>query len=480
MRGLNGWMRLLEGSQSAVLSNLLKELDRITSSDESSAMQLADVILKDASLTSSVIKIGNSVQFNASSIPVTTVSRAILNIGFKHIRSVVMSIKVLEAVLKESPAPLLISRIATTLHGAAQAQALCANLPDWKQEEVFVASLLSHLVELLVLGTDEPDAKQLKEELLPESSDVEKNKAAERILGVSFTRLSKTLMKQWRIEGLVNEVLSKPDEPSEIVQAIQFGDEISRTALFGWESPEFKDVMERVAEFKQEKPNDVRKALIGTADEAAESIAQYGRAVLLGHIPTSKKAAIRYTKSDLKKAEQKLLLPDPSLQLKTLQSLTSQLMTDFNINKVFKTVLGGMHKGVGLERATLAIFDKTHQRLVTKYAEGEGTDKWTETFILKYVKSHTGFLHNLFEQDQPIWVGYEAHRHVSKYVTPEYRGLTGCDEFFIAPLTAKGKKVGVIYADMGVSGRELTQEYFEGFNHFIQQTRLALTVLASK
>ena len=103
MRGLHGWVRLLENNEAAVLSGLLKELDRITLSDESSAMHLADVVLKDPSLTSNLIKIGNSVQFNASTIPVTTVSRAILNIGFKHIRSFCLSLKVLEAVLKDSP-----------------------------------------------------------------------------------------------------------------------------------------------------------------------------------------------------------------------------------------------------------------------------------------------------------------------------------------------------------------------------------------
>ncbi len=59
LRGLHGWIRLLEGNQAAVLSSLLKELDRITADDESSAYQLAETILKDARLTSHIIRIGN-------------------------------------------------------------------------------------------------------------------------------------------------------------------------------------------------------------------------------------------------------------------------------------------------------------------------------------------------------------------------------------------------------------------------------------
>ncbi len=479
MRGLHGWMRLLERNEAAVLSTLLKELDRITLSDESSAMQLANVILKDPNLTSNIIKIGNSVQFNASTIPVTTVSRAILNIGFKNIRSMCLSLKVLEAVLKDTPSPMLMERLAMVLHAATQAKALCEQLPDWKREEVFVATLLSHLTELLILGMDEDDAKEMKLQLETTTTEKEKNKIAERVLGVSLTRLSKTLMKQWRIEGLVNEVLSAPEEPSDIVVAIQLGNEISRVAQFGWDSPEVQDVVARIAKFKDIKESDARAGMLNTADEACEAVSHFGKAALNGLIPDSKsKGPVKTAKNQLE--ETPLLQPDPNLQLEVLQEISKTLMTQFDINSVFKMLLSGLNKGVGLERVCLAVFDKSRTKLVAKYAVGVGTEKWRETFQLRYQKSLSGFLYNLFEEDHPVWAGYQGHRRVTQYITPEYRGLTHVDDFFIAPLMAKGKKVAIIYADMGVSKRPLSQQNFEGFSRFVDQAKLALTVLASK
>ncbi|MDX1451083.1 MAG: HDOD domain-containing protein [Oleiphilaceae bacterium] len=478
MRGLHGWMRLLEGSEAAVLSTLLKELERITGSDESSAMQLAEVILRDPNLTSNIIKIGNSVQFNASTIPVTTVSRAILNIGFKNIRSFCLSLKVLEAVLKNAPSPLLLERLATTLHGAAQAKALCEHLPAWKREEVFVASLLSHLTELLVLGVDEDDVQELKGSLDATSTELEKNKIAERVLGVSFTRLSKTLMKQWRIDGLINDVLAAPDEPNELIRSVQLGDEISRAALFGWDSPEFKLVMEKVAEFKDVKEHEAIKLITSTADEAASSVASLGHSGLKGLIPDSKSKGPRKTNAEPDSKPE--LKPDPNVQLEVLQSLSSMLMGSFDINSVFKKLLDGLNRGVGLERNALAIFDKSHLKLNAKYVAGEGTERWRESFQLRYEKSHSGFLFNLFQQDQPVWSQYDGHRAITQHINAEYKAISQTNDFFIAPLMAKGKKVGVIYADMGVSKRPLSQSQFEGFCHFVQQARLALTVLASK
>jgi len=473
-------MRLLEGSQAAVLSNLLQELERITSSDESSAPQLAEIILKDASLTSNIIKIGNSIQFNASSIPVTTVSRAILNIGFKNIRSFCVSIKVLEAVLKDNPSPLLLSRLATTLHGAAQAKSLCASMSEWRQEEVFVASLLSNLAECLVLGFDEPDVKEYKALVTATSTAKEKNQAAEKVLGVSFTRLSKTLMKQWRIEGIINDVLAPLEEPQDTVRAVQLGDEISRAALIGFDSPEFKEVMNRVADFTEKEPRDVRKEILKVADDTAESLTQYGKGLLNDQIPTSKKAVVVKEEKLNGNGDGAELMPDQQFQLKILQELSGMVMGEFNINTVFKTVLAGLNKGVGLERACLSIFDKSHEKLRAKYVMGKGTETWPDVFVVRYLRSHSGFLYNLFESDAAAWIGSDDYRRISQYLTPEYKGITGTGQFFIAPLTAKGKRIGFLYADMGISNRPLSAEHFSGFSHFYQQIKLALSVLANR
>jgi len=492
MKGLNGWVRLLEGNQSAVLSTLLKELDRITASDESSLSQLAEVILKDANLTSNVIRVGNSVQFNAGSAPVTTVSRAILNIGFKHIRSVCFSIKILEAVLKDSASDLLVSRLATTLHGAAQAKALLSEKPPHTQEEVFVASLLSHLTELLVLSSDEDDAKEYAKDLSPTSTLKDKNQIAEKTLGVSLTRLSKTLMKRWRIEGMVSEVFLNPDKPSDEIKSIQLGDEISRAALLGWDSLEFKAVLKSVAEFQKQSVSEAIKKIQQTAEDAAEAITQYGKGVLDGQIPTKthkvEPRKVQESSEPLGSTDDKtdddktavLLMPSANFQLKVLQELTSQLTSDFNINKIFKTALLGINRGVGMERAALVLFDKSQLKLVAKYVQGEATKPWLESFVVPYSKSESGFLYQLFKQDKVTWVGHSDHKSISQYLSKEYMGITGTEQFFIAPLIAKGRKIGFIYADLGLSKRELSDDYFNGFNHFMQQVKLALTVLASR
>ncbi len=480
MKGLHGWMRALEDNETAILSTLLNELDRVTGSDDSSGEQLAKIILKDASLTSNIIRVANSVTFNPNNTTVTTVSRAVINIGFIHIRSLCLSIKVLEAVLKERSSPMLLSTLARSLHAASQAKALCSKMKPSQQEEVFVACLLSHLAELLVLGVNDAEVKLLCEDLEAHSTIQDKDRAAEKYLGVSLTRLAKTLLKQWRMSGLTLDVVthSNLEEIPRAIQAVRLGSEISRVSLLGWDSSEFKELTNDIAEFQNISVEAVKKSIMDMADQTSEMVMSFGKKVLSDYVPTSKKPAKSLPSKDENTSES--LQSDPQYQLQAIKQLADMMSADFNINSIFKVALSGLNKGVGLERIALAIFDKNHSKFIAKYVAGQGTDNWKSKFAVRFEKNQSGFLYQLFQRDQNVWVGGDQFREVSSYLGAEFLAITGQKSFFISPLQVDNKMIGFIYSDMGNTSQELSVAKFEGFHQFIQQVNLALSILAHK
>jgi HD-like signal output (HDOD) protein len=66
-----------------VLNNVAMELNNMSGSEDADANRLAEVILKDPNLTSHVLKVANSVQYNYSKATINTVSRAVVLIGLK-------------------------------------------------------------------------------------------------------------------------------------------------------------------------------------------------------------------------------------------------------------------------------------------------------------------------------------------------------------------------------------------------------------
>ena len=554
-RGLHGWIRLLEGSQAAALSGLLRELDRVTLSDDSSAAQLSELILKDASLTSHIIRIGSSIQFNPSSSPVTTVSRAIINIGFKHIRSVCLAVKVMDSLLVNGGSDMLFQRLAECLHAAHQTRGLCGKFNETAREEAFIASLLSNLVELLVLSSGEEGVAELEREISGLTTDKERNAVAEEVLGVRFDTLSKTLMKRWRIDGLVHKIYD-PGATDERLKAIELGEAIAGATTKGPNSSAFKLVLKESVKYTGIKGDQVRGLFASSTHSVIAALKEFGDERLTNAVPEpgttpSKKQQVNLPQPDnviedsesvskLDEAEDSgaqaptlpdlaegghppsketspnpsaklssagdsenavtartgsiassgdevsLLSPNPTIQLSALQKMSEMMLGDIQIKGFFKLLLDGLHKGVGLERSAFFLLDAKRGCYSVKLVSGGKTSDWPMSLILKSNAAPDSLLGKLFNDDQSICVklaGAEVvsgagPEHCNELQALSYK--TDVDNFILAPLSAKGKKIGLLYSDMGISQRDLDASYQAGFQQFFLQAKLALNVLADR
>ncbi|ARU57085.1 GAF sensor-containing signal transduction phosphohydrolase [Oleiphilus messinensis] len=475
-RGVEKWLERLENTEGVGLTGIIQKLNELTASDESSANQLAEVILKDSSLTTQVIRVANSVHFNPSNTAITTVSRAIFHIGFNTIKSICVSIKVLETLLQEKPSSQLVQVIASSLHGAIQARNLCQKLNSSRKEEVFVTSMLFNLAETLVLTTDESTAREYEENVNLLTSRADKELLAEKHLGVGFTRLGLGLAQRWKLGGLLIESLKPSSKPSEQAQAVILGERISYAAKKGWNSPEFRELLKDLTKFTGLSIKELHKQVMDSANEAAEVAARYGNKELIRQIPSSKDK--NGVSLDDLFDESNLLNPNQDLQLKIMQDLTSMIMEGGDMNAIFQTILEGLNRGVGLERVVLAIFDKNREFLQTKYALGKNTEDWRSRFRFRFEKREGSYFYQVFREATALKSVFGG----SGKLTPpaEIKAITGVNEFLIAPLAVAEKHIGIIYADLGVSHRSLDDKYVSGFKHFAQQANVSLAVLATR
>ena len=77
-------------------------------------------------------------------------------------------------------------------------------------------------------------------------------------------------------------------------------------------------------------------------------------------------------------------------------------------------------------------------------------------------------------------MGVPASYNLNELVTQPIRQRLGQGMFFIAPLLAGTREIGVLYADNRVSGRALKHEQFVAFQRFTQLTRRCLEALSSR
>ena len=117
-KGLAQWVRRINDMEMPALAGVIRELNQLTEDENSDAEQLAQVILKDVSITSQVLRVANSVQYNPTAKPISTISRAAIFIGFTEIKSICLSVAVIDTLLKKNPRNHLMELIARSFHAA--------------------------------------------------------------------------------------------------------------------------------------------------------------------------------------------------------------------------------------------------------------------------------------------------------------------------------------------------------------------------
>ena len=97
--GLQSWIDRLNQAELPALAAVVQDLQRLAQQDSASVQQLADVLLRDAALTSKVLRVGNSVYYNPSQETIKTISRAIVLIGFDNVRLIGLSVSLIDGCL---------------------------------------------------------------------------------------------------------------------------------------------------------------------------------------------------------------------------------------------------------------------------------------------------------------------------------------------------------------------------------------------
>jgi len=465
-KGLKAWTQRLSKREMPVIGEVIEELNKITSSDETGVNQLAEVILRDPQLTSQVLRVANSVQYNYSRAQVNTISRAIVLIGLKGVRAICISLLVMDSLLGEHPKEQLLKIVARAFHAATQARNLATEMGEKNSEEVFIAGLLFHLGEMAFWATEEADRD------LPglySEDAVERREAMDEVLGTSFKAITRELARHWKLGSTLEEALNPSSSTASTkVQAVIIGERLSRAALYGWASPQIKRVLSEIMVFTGKNAEYALKMVREGADQAASTALSYGVSEVCPLIPSSSKKV----KVQPRKIISKMLKGDPMVQLSILRDLSVAATDNLDVNTIFQMVIEGMHRGIGLERVCIAFVDR--HKLKAKYMLGEGTDHWRSSFMIDIGPYSENLFTDALTRNEASWFTAEMIKQSPQLYDDNITRIVGKMPSFVSALTLGQRKVGLFYADRWTHGGLLEEEQFESFKHFAMQAQTIL------
>jgi len=470
---LDKWVRRLSEQEMPVFKHSVTAIGHVTQSDESSASELAQVVLQDAALTARILKLANSAVYNPGAQPVNTISRAVFFLGFSTVRTLSLSLAVIDALLKSSTQKYVLEVMAQSLHGAVQAQSFAEENGDDSPEEVFIATLLYNLGEMAFWCVAGKEGDEII--ALMEDKNVGPEEAQKEVLGFTFKQLTVGLTKDWHLGDLLHSALNKPGLKNPRIQNIVLGQELAKNATQGWDDYHTTSTLKKVAQHLDIEPEDVEKITHENAHKAIDTARSFGANGTISYIPMP---AGEEEEDGLAEGDSDYLEPDPMLQLNILRDLSGILDEKPSLSVILEIVSEGIYRGIGMDRCLFAMLTPDRSALRGKHALGDSADTFLRAFSFD-MKARPTLFNIVLQKNMSLWVKDAPNSNYARALPAEVMGILACDDFFISPVHINQRSIGLFYADRKASGRALDGTSFQSFKHFVTQACMAITHIST-
>ncbi len=187
------------------MSAHVNELIALTNSNQSTAKDLTNSILKDYSLTNKILQMVNSAYYSRG-IPVSTVSRAVTVIGFTVVRQLALAIALFEELIKTAT----LKDQLTKLLSKSFLSATLAKMHGTKEkltatpEDAFLCALLYNLGEVVILvylPSLYLSIYKHKKEQLPRHNEFSKM----TLNGLTFRQIGKEISGHWNFSETIRD-----------------------------------------------------------------------------------------------------------------------------------------------------------------------------------------------------------------------------------------------------------------------------------
>lgn len=457
------WVARIRDEEMPALGATVVLVQSIADDESASTDRLARVILQDAAMTAKVLKLANSAYYNPARLNISTISRAIVVLGFNLVAAMAVGIRLVDSLLAAGVRRRVVEEMARSFHTAVLTRSIASIRRDPRGEEMFIAALLSRVGEMAFWAFGGEAAQRL-DAILSEGT-LEPEQAQQAVLGFRLRQISVGLAREWKLGPLLQSLL-EGRRPGPAEQSILFAQGIAVEARKGWEQPATRDLVRRLAHFANIPFEDMENALVSGTEEAVGVAACFGAGEAALQIPARRKPEAVAPLAEVVSRD-----PDPMLQLRILRELSGMISTGAGINQVMNLVLEGLYRGVGFDRVLFAMLTPNRQQLLGKAALGVGAEALRQQFVFS-LDERAGDLFNEFFR-RPRALRFRPGESVEGLRLDRLQMVTECVLGCIAPIVIRGHVIGLFYADRTAPSATLDDESFEAFQLFVQQIALS-------
>jgi len=491
------------------MSAAISTINRMAISDKENIASLSNAILRDFALTNKILRLVNSAYYRrAAGDSISTVSRAIVILGFNTVRDLAVSLILFEHLQNKEHATQLREEFLHANMSSILARELAASYMPQEAEESFICAQFHNLGRMLCRYYF-PEEAAAVDRLVSVEHCSEENAAA-RVLGISFQELGVGIAQGWSFpETIIRSMqrlpagkLSKPTSRVERLRMLSaFADEIS-TAVARNGGDERRIELARIkAHYSDSVPVSTKQfdAAIAESIEEITELAQivrinlkqtrFGRNLTAGDGGSAAESAAAAMESqvpgtlsestaafnDAKPPPSRTAAetsqnqpfaatavpeqPEPSpssedtqaILTSGIQDISRALVEDFSLGDLLRIILETMYRAIGFRRVLLCMRDGRNGTMNARFGFGADVDRAIEKF--RFTMGRNDDIFNIIlAKGVDVLISDATDARVAQRIPEWHRREFTAETFIVFPLCVQNAAVAMIYADRERAG----------------------------
>ena len=479
---LDAWIAKLAQQPLPALSHSRKAYMELGGHDNISITQLSNIVLMDPGLIVTILRKVSAVPRKRTLAEINTVDSAILMLGISNAARAIENAPSVEERVAKPVQDEYLRVLSRAYHSACQAYAFARSQVDLAPEEIFLAAMLQEVGALALWAHSPRTMLKLKKQAGPAFFCDEE--AQRQVLGLELRALSLALVEHWGLSSFIQTSLDSNVQNNNRIHSIGLGRRVGQATDLGWDNPTTEQLLEELSAFLRMDISETFEQIRSNAEQAAEETPFINVTPAAQRLPSMEEFEAHRAQSETSQdtdhspptpatnvvTAQPKTAPPPAAKTTHLSDIRRQVdlmlkRGNYKILDLIALVTRGLHEGLNLSRTLFAAPNDNRTALNCHYIIGEDNAKFQN---LSIPLTEPNLFLILLQKPQALWVREQNRAKVWHLVPQHFTALTGIDSFFVMTILAKGKPVGMIYADRHDKDFDLDQQSYDLFRQWGQ------------
>lgn len=482
------------------LSESVSAINRLSDAETESVHKLSDTVLRDFALTNKILKLVNSAYYRqAGGGNISTVSRAMIVLGFNAIRNIAVTILMFEHMQNKTNARDLKEAFLRVNMAGLLAREACMKISPREAEEAFICGMFHALGQILALYYFPEESEEIRK--LMQQQTLSESEASLQVLGITFEELGIGIAQSWGFPSLiVNSMrnlpagrVRKPATRDETLRALaSYANELLAagdvSAQGGDRDAAIRSLADRYSASLKSTESQLRGSLKKSYEEL-ESLAgvfqinlkqsnfarQFSSLVKTTGIVRTEESELEETLINTMAGATAVMGvaaesppaaagPEPAqskaaqtILAAGIQDIMNSLVDDFALNDVLRIILETIYRAMKFKRVLLCLRDPNTGLMTARMGFGPDSSAVIPEFRFP-VPGDLDVFQLAVSKGLDIIIADIDDPRISKRIPAWYRRHVPAKTFVLLPLKIKNNPVALIYCDNERAGSIVVPE----------------------